>query len=366
MRAYAAAGGLMPYSRPNSHYLGKDTILRGYEGLTDEQRDVLYQTYSDNMSKNPFHVSVYEKNLSGNSFYVDLNDAGKAELRSLANEYEQAVEEGKELNDWQGKAYMAKEAGISPETYILYRVALAATNEDGKGSAKQSEAETAVNLLPGLTQQQKAYLYQSTNTSWKSNPFGSATVTKYNAETQEAINPVAGGTLSSSFGPRTSPTAGASSWHKAVDIAAPEGTPVQAVKSGKVTSSGWVNGYGWTVHIDHGDGTETEYHHMQGQSSLQPGDTVERGQQIGAVGSTGISTGPHLDLQAWQDGKIVDPLTIIPEYGNASGYVYDGTVSAGVVSSGKQTSSGKSGSNSRSKTSTSMKGFDPFKSFQGF
>lgn len=342
------------------------TILRGYEGLTDEQRDVLYQTYSDNMSKNPFHVSVYEKNLSGNSFYVDLNDAGKAELRSLANEYEQAVEEEKELNDWQGKAYMAKEAGISPETYILYRVALAATNEDGKGSAKQSEAETAVNLLPGLTQQQKAYLYQSTNTSWKSNPFGSATVTKYNADTQEAINPVAGGTLSSSFGPRTSPTAGASSWHKAVDIAAPEGTPVQAVKSGKVTSSGWVNGYGWTVHIDHGDGTETEYHHMQGQSGLQPGDTVEQGQQIGAVGSTGISTGPHLDLQAWQDGKIVDPLTIIPEYGNASGYVYDGTVSAGVVSSGKQASSGKIGSSKKSKSSTSLKGFDSFKGFKGF
>lgn len=342
------------------------TILRGYEGLTDEQRDVLYQTYSDNMSKNPFHVSVYEKNLSSNSFYGDLNDAGKAELRSLANEYEQAVEEGKELNDWQGKAYMAKEAGISPETYILYRVALAATNEDGKGSAKQSEAETAVNLLPGLTQQQKAYLYQSTNTSWKSNPFGSATVTKYNAETQEAINPVAGGTLSSSFGPRTSPTAGASSWHKAVDIAAPEGTPVQAVKSGKVTSSGWVDGYGWTVHIDHGDGTETEYHHMQGQSSLQPGDTVEQGQQIGAVGSTGISTGPHLDLQAWQDGKIVDPLTIIPEYGNASGYVYDGTVSAGVVSSGKQASSGKSGSSRKSKSSTSLTGFDSLKGFKGF
>ncbi|MGO5027490.1 peptidoglycan DD-metalloendopeptidase family protein [Candidatus Agathobaculum pullicola] len=342
------------------------TILRGYQGLTDEQRDVLYQTYSDNMSKNPFHVSVYEKNLSGNSFYSDLNDAGKAELRSLANEYEQAVEEGKELNDWQGKAYMAKEAGIAPETYILYRVALAATNEDGKESAKQSEAETAVNLLPGLTQQQKAYLYQSTNTSWKSNPFGSATVTKYNADTQQAINPVAGGMLSSSFGPRTSPTAGASSWHKAVDIAAPEGTPVQAVKSGKVTSSGWVNGYGWTVHIDHGDGTETEYHHMQGQSGLQPGDTVEQGQQIGAVGSTGISTGPHLDLQAWKDGKIVDPLTIIPEYGNASGYVYDGTVSAGVVSSRKQESSGKSGSNNRAKSSISMKGFDPFKAFQGF
>lgn len=333
-------------------------ILRGYDSLTDEQRDALYQTYSDNMSKNPFHVSVYEKNLTGNSFFGDLTDEGKAELRSLANEYEQAIEEGKELNSWEGKAYMAKEAGIAPETYILYRVALAATNADGEGSAKQSEAQTAVNLIPGLTQEQKAYLYQSTNSSWKKNPFGSATVTKYSADKQEAINPVAGGTLSSSFGPRSSPTAGASSWHKAVDIAAPAGTPVQAVKSGKVTSSGWVDEYGWTVHIDHGDGTETEYHHMQAQSSLKPGDTVEQGEQIGAVGSTGISTGPHLDLQAWQDGHIVDPLTIIPEYGNASGYVYDGTVSAGVVSSGQQESSESSGSSGSSDTGLKkLKGF---------
>lgn len=337
-------------------------ILRNYSNLTNEQRDALFQTYSDNMSKNPFHISVYEKNLAGNRFFEDLTDTGKSELRALANEYEQAIEEGKELNSWEGKAYMAQEAGIAPETYILYRVALSATNADGEGSAKQSEAESAVNLIPGLTQQQKAYLYQSTNSSWKSNPFGSATVTAYNAETQEAINPVSGGTLSSSFGPRSSPTAGASSWHKAVDIAAPAGTPVQAVKSGTVTSSGWVNGYGWTVHIDHGDGTETEYHHMQAQSSLKPGDTVEQGQQIGAVGSTGISTGPHLDLQAWQDGHIVDPLTIIPEYGNASGYVYDGNVSPSVTSSNTK----KSAQTSKKSSSTTLKGFDPFKAFAGF
>lgn len=176
------------------------------------------------------------------------------------------------------------------------------------------------------------------------------------------INPVAGGTLSSSFGPRTSPTAGASSWHKAIDIAAPEGTPVQAVKSGKVTSSGWVNGYGWTVHIDHGDGMETEYHHMQGQSSLQPGDTVEQGQQIGAVGSTGVSTGPHLDLQAWKDGKIIDPLTIIPDYGSASGYTYNGTAGTGASSSGQQ-SSGSNGSTTQKKnTNTGLKKLKGFKS----
>lgn len=329
-------------------------ILRGYDGLTDAQRDVLFQTYSSTMKNNPFHVSEYEQRMQDNQFYQDLNEAGRAEVRALANEYEQDINEDNELSDWEGKAYMAQEAGISPETYILYRVALATANADGKGSAKQSEAETAVNLIPGLTQQQKAYLYQSTNTSWKNNPFGSATVTKYNAETTEAINPVEGGRLSSSFGPRSSPTAGASSWHKAIDIAADEGTPVRSVMPGTVVSvnkSGFGGGYGVSVRVDHGNGVVTEYHHMQEGSvdNINVGDTVEAGQQIGRVGSTGISTGPHLDMQAWKDGQIVDPLTIIPGYGDPSGYVYDGTVSSGVVSSGSSgSSSGSSGKSSGS------------------
>lgn len=346
-------------------------ILRGYGGLSDSQRDVLFQTYSSTMKNNSFHVSEYEQRMQGNGFYDDLNEAGRAEVRALANEYEQAINEGKELSDWQGKAYMAEEAGISPETYILYRVALSATNADGKGSAKQSEAETAVNLIPRLTQQQKAYLYQSTNTSWKNNPFGSATVTKYNAETTEAINPVEGGTLSSSFGPRSSPTAGASSWHKAIDIAASAGTPVKSVMPGTVVAvnkSGYGGGYGVSVRVDHGNGIITEYHHMQEGSAdgINVGDTVEAGQQIGKVGSTGISTGPHLDMQAWKDGQIVDPLTIIPGYGEPSGYVYDGSVSSGVISSGAaqaaaaETNSGSSGQSTGLK---SLKGFKRLPTF---
>lgn len=346
-------------------------ILRGYDGLTDEQRDVLFQTYSSTMKNNPFHVSEYEQRMQGNSFYDDLNEAGRAEVRALANEYEQAINEGKELSDWQGKAYMAEEAGISPETYILYRVALSATNADGKGSAKQSEAETAVNLIPRLTQQQKAYLYQSTNTSWKNNPFGSATVTKYNAETTEAINPVEGGMLSSSFGPRSSPTAGASSWHKAIDIAASAGTPVKSVMPGTVVAvnkSGYGGGYGVSVRVDHGNGIITEYHHMQEGSAdgINVGDTVEAGQQIGKVGSTGISTGPHLDMQAWKDGQIVDPLTIIPGYGEPSGYVYDGSVSSGVISSSAAQAAAEGTSGGGSGQSTGLKSLKGFKRLPTF
>lgn len=171
------------------------------------------------------------------------------------------------------------------------------------------------------------------------------------------INPVptgwAGGDQSG-FGPREAPTAGASTWHKSLDIPANGGDPVVSIQDGTVTSAGWVNGYGWTVHIDHGNGVETEYHHMQAQSNVKPGDTVKKGQQIGAVGSTGTSTGNHLDFQVWQDGKIIDPLIIIPGYGKApSGYVYDGTVSASTTSSGS--SGGGKSSGSRKSTSNSLK-----------
>ncbi len=336
-------------------------ILRGYESLDDKQRDVLFQTYSSTMKNNPFHVSEYESRLSDNTFFKDLNENGRAELRAMANEYEQAIREERELNSWQGKVYMAKEAGIAPETYLLYRVALEATNADGKGSAKSAEAATAVKLIPGLTQQQRAYLWQSTNTSWKKNPFGSATVSKYSDEGDGAVNPVEGGTLSSVFGPRQSPTRGASSWHKAIDIAADAGTPVRSTLPGKVVAvnpSGYGGGYGVSVRIEHADGIVTEYHHMQEGSAdnIHVGDEVAAGQQIGAVGSTGISTGPHLDMQVWKDGQIVDPLTIIPGYGAPSGYTYDGSVSSGVIASGAAAAEKNDGGKSESRGLQSLKG----------
>ena len=336
-------------------------ILREYDGLSDEQRDVLFQCYNDTLKNNPFHVSSYETAIMDNQFYKDLSEDGKAALRSLTNEYEQAINEGKELSSWLAKAYMAnKEASIAPGVYALYRVALktvdAQVNDDGRYS--QAEAQAAVESLPGLSQYQKAYLYQSTSTNWKNNPYGSVTVGEYQSGKEDAINPIDSGRLSSSFGPRSSPTAGASSWHKAIDIAADAGTPIKSVMSGTVTAvnkSGYGGGYGVSVRVDHGNGIITEYHHMQEGSAdnINVGDKVSQGQQIGKVGSTGVSTGPHLDMQAWVDGKIVDPLTIIPGYGEGpSGYVFDGTVSSGVVSSGvadaiaAKDSGGSSGSSS--------------------
>ena len=349
------------------------TILRGYENLTDEQRDILFQTYRDNMSVNPFHVSEYEKAIDkSGSFYNALTDDGKERLRSLLNEYEQDINEGTELDEWRAKAYMAeKEAGIAPATYAMYRVALETANTDNKGNPRQSEAEACVNAMDGLTQYQKAYLYASTNSSWKNNPFGSATVGEYSSGIEVGINPIAGGAVTSKFGPRdsfqTDNGAMSSSNHPSIDIGAPEGTPIGAYKSGKVTKNGWVDGYGWTIEVEHSDGTVSAYHHMMEQSRASVGTEVSQGEQIGKVGQTGNSKGAHLDLTITRDGKPIDPASMIPELqDSATGYVWTGSNVYTNVTSGSGKSSKSSSKSSGSFASSGFKGFDPFKAFQGF
>lgn len=336
-------------------------ILRGYTNLTDEQRGVLMNTYSETAKSNPFHVSDLEKKLADNSFYKDLNDSGRETLRTYCNEYEQAIADGKDLSGWKAKAYMAKEAGITPETYALFQTALKACDYDENGSYKSAEIEAAVKLLPGLTDKQRGYLWQAAKGGdpSKNNPCGTTNVTKYTggSSSGSAVNPVEGGTISSGFGPRSSPTEGASSMHKAIDIAAPLGTAVRAAMPGKIVevTKGYNGGYGNTVSVDHGNGIITKYHHMQNGSidGVSVGQEVTAGQQIGAVGSTGISTGPHLDFQVVKDGDFVDPRKYIPGYGSGNDYFYSGSSSAGAIASGRAAaessgSSKKSGGSGRS------------------
>lgn len=323
-------------------------ILNGYGNLSDTQKDALFGAYSDSASGNAFHISKYEDAIKDRKFYGYLKDAGKKELRSMLNSYEQHVADNDKLSGWEAKAAVAKEAGISPGVYALYQMALKAADTDGKG-VSQAKAKAAVESIDGLTQAQKAYLWQSSNRKWKKNPFGSATVSVYQYSGGEFANPVEGGTISSKFGPRdtfaTSNGASSSRWHKSIDIAAPAGTAIKSVQGGKVTANGWVSGYGWTIEVTHDNGYVSMYHHMQNQSSVAVGTEVKQGQTIGNVGSTGNSTGPHLDLTITKDGTPVDPASLIGDYKNAkTGYVYEGSPVYTQLSSaaGKKSSSGGS------------------------
>ncbi|MEH1772770.1 MAG: peptidoglycan DD-metalloendopeptidase family protein [Nostoc sp.] len=111
---------------------------------------------------------------------------------------------------------------------------------------------------------------------------------------------------SSPFGWRMHPILGYRRFHAGLDFAASYGSKIRAADSGTVIFAGWYGGYGRAVIIDHGKGITTLYGHTS-ELYVTEGQTVERGQAIGAVGSTGFSTGPHLHFEVRRNGTPVDP-----------------------------------------------------------
>lgn len=116
--------------------------------------------------------------------------------------------------------------------------------------------------------------------------------------------------LSSSFGARRHPVLGRMRMHKGVDYAAGTGTPIQAAGDARVQSVGWQGGYGRAVVLDHGRGYTTLYGHMSRFGNIRPGQRVPQGTIIGYVGSTGMSTGPHLHYEFRINGVHRNPLSI--------------------------------------------------------
>jgi murein DD-endopeptidase MepM/ murein hydrolase activator NlpD len=114
------------------------------------------------------------------------------------------------------------------------------------------------------------------------------------------------GTITSPFGWRSNPFGGAPDFHPGLDIAAPTGTTVTATAGGQVILAQWYGGYGNFILIDHGGGLSSGYGHLSA-IYVSVGQTITRGQAIGAVGSTGRSTGPHLHFEVRLNGKPVDP-----------------------------------------------------------
>lgn len=119
-------------------------------------------------------------------------------------------------------------------------------------------------------------------------------------------NPCPGARISSEFGPRRAPTAGASSYHRGRDYAAPSGTPIYASAAGTVITASYNGVRGNYVVIDHGNGLQTWYQHAS-RLYVSAGQKVSRGQNIAAVGTTGVSTGAHLHYEVHVNGTAVDP-----------------------------------------------------------
>lgn len=127
--------------------------------------------------------------------------------------------------------------------------------------------------------------------------------------------------ISSGYGPRNAPTAGASSYHRAIDIAAPGGTAVAAAMNGTVTRVSRSGGYGISVEVttkgDDGNSYVTKYSHLL-NTGVEVGQNVQKGVKIAEVDSTGTSTGNHLDFKLAINGDWVDPTQYLTAIGNGS------------------------------------------------
>ncbi len=126
--------------------------------------------------------------------------------------------------------------------------------------------------------------------------------------------------ISSPFGYRFHPVLKSRRMHDGLDIAKPYGTPVYAARSGRVLEVGWHEGYGQLIEIRHFNGERTRYGHLS-KIYVKPGDVVQRGKtMIGRVGSTGLSTGPHLHFEVRdKNGKAVNPSATIGQSSASSG-----------------------------------------------
>ena len=117
------------------------------------------------------------------------------------------------------------------------------------------------------------------------------------------------GRITSNYGLRMHPILGYSRMHRGIDFRASHGTPIVATTDGRVSRAGWAGGYGRQVRIAHAGGLTTSYSHMS-RIAASVGSRVRQGQVIGYVGSTGLSTGPHLHYELYRNGVAINPASV--------------------------------------------------------
>lgn len=211
------------------------------------------------------------------------------EMRAETRAEKQSVKELRENKKQELKKYRKKLTDSQEKVDEYYKQAIAAENEvEELLRKKQDEIDRQQNIGSGT-----------------SDGDGSG-------KSAGLIWPLSGGAgrLSSGFGPRTSPTAGASSYHRGIDLAIASGTPILAAGSGEVVTATYSSSAGNYVMISHGNRLYTVYMHCS-RLAVKVGDSVNKGQVIAYVGSTGISTGAHLHFGVSKNGTYVNPLNYV-------------------------------------------------------
>lgn len=212
-----------------------------------------------------------------------------------------------------GLYWSIRDAGVSPQITAEYLHALATKIDVGTDVAPYDRFDLVI--AKGTGQLLYAALHHAEgggdvellkwNSDGRTDWFdGSAE----QAQSSGLMAPVAGH-ITSGFGMRYHPILHYERFHAGLDFGAPYGSPIVAAANGQVVAAGWAGGYGHEVQIAHGGGVVTLYGHMS-SIAAQPGETVRQGQVIGYVGSTGLSTGPHLHFEVRVNGRAVNPLDV--------------------------------------------------------
>ena len=211
-------------------------------------------------------------------------------------------------------AHMDELGEAAAVEYAAIEAAEAQAAEEEKAALAQLAAEREAARLAALQAQAAAAAAANAGASGSTsaNPFAGTYEATYGAASSAAIGgfiwPTDSTYITSGYGSRNAPTAGASSYHGAIDIGAAAGTPIYAVADGQVAVATYNNGLGNYVSIAHNGDTSTRYAHMT-NFVVSPGQYVTQGQIIGYVGQTGIATGDHLDFAVMQNGQSVNPLS---------------------------------------------------------
>ncbi|WP_024832285.1 murein hydrolase activator EnvC family protein [Ruminiclostridium josui] len=275
-----------------------EQIEKDYKAKTElfkTRMRIMYQ----NMNQSPFEVFVESKSLS--EFFSRL------EIISLVKENDtkliQEIVTGRESTELQKQDKLRELEEKNQQLKTL-------TNKvaDIKNTSKkvQSEIEASKSKLKDLEKKEDEMIALSKQLA--------KTITQLSSTTAKYAGgvlswPTPGYTrISSPYGYRIHPIYKVRKLHTGIDIDAPSGATIVAANSGKVIMAGWNGGYGNCVIIDHGGGLATLYAH-QSKILVQVGDTLKKGDTVGKVGSTGLSTGPHLHFEVRKGGETTDPLT---------------------------------------------------------
>ncbi len=298
----------------NQYDTMKKRIKYMYENGSQDYLEILLRATSISDLLNRFEyinkINQYDNNLLGEyEESKELIAKKKTEQEKLISNLE-SMEEQLQVEQKGVEALSAK------KTEQLRKKRAAIKSSKNKVSAYEAEIQKQENLLEKLLKeerkkQEEIRRQQKNRSAGNSNSGdasgnGGAVATSTNYRWPLNVS----GTITSTFGYRNAPTAGASSYHKGVDIAVPSGTSVLAAASGTVTTASYQSAAGNFVMISHGNGIYTVYMHLS-SISVSVGQSVSQGQLIAYSGNTGVSTGPHLHFGVNVNGSYVNPLSYV-------------------------------------------------------